>query len=110
MTSRQMYRATRLDLPHCDPQNLKRSGLTACLPLLCGAAFYYKDSGEALMTRETIEHVAGVVAAKGTDAWWQLPVEDLLPDSLRGEAASLEKVGTRGMHPWARVVLLWTDF
>lgn len=43
------------------------------------------------MTEETIEHLAGVVEAKGTDAFWQLPVEDLLPPRLRGEAPRLRK-------------------
>lgn len=43
------------------------------------------------MTEETIEHMASVVEAKGTDAFWQLPVEDLLPQRLRGEAPKLRK-------------------
>lgn len=43
------------------------------------------------MTEETIEHMASVVEAKGTDAFWQLPVEDLLPERLRAEAPKLRK-------------------
>jgi hypothetical protein len=43
-------------------------------------------AGEPLMTEESIEHMAGVVAAKGSDAFWQVPIEELLPESLRGEA------------------------
>ncbi len=35
--------------------------------------------------------MASVVEAKGTDAFWQLPVEDLLPERLRGEAPKLRK-------------------
>ena len=38
------------------------------------------------MTEESIEHMAGVVETKGTDAFWQLPIEELLPDALRTEA------------------------
>ena len=38
------------------------------------------------MTEESIEHMAGVVEAKGTDAFWQLPVEELLPEALQAEA------------------------
>ena len=29
-------------------------------------------SGEALMTQQTIEHIAKVVEEKGTDVWWQV--------------------------------------
>ena len=38
------------------------------------------------MNEETIEHMAGVVEAKGSDAFWQLPLEELLPERLRSEA------------------------
>ncbi len=48
-------------------------------------------AGKELMTEETIEHMASVVEAKGTDAFWQAPIEELLPESLRGEAPKLEK-------------------
>ena len=43
------------------------------------------------MTQETIEHMASIVEAKGTDAFWQAPIEELLPKSLRAEAPKLEK-------------------
>ena len=43
------------------------------------------------MTEETIEHMASVVEAKGTDAFWQAPIEELLPESLKSEAPKLEK-------------------
>ncbi|GAB4814888.1 hypothetical protein N2152v2_001934 [Parachlorella kessleri] len=50
--------------------------------------FYYQDSGEPLLTEETVNHVIGVVAQHGSDAWWSLDVADLLPDSLKaGEQA-----------------------
>ena len=35
--------------------------------------------------------MASVVEAKGTDAFWQAPIEELLPESLKGEALKLEK-------------------
>jgi len=35
---------------------------------------------EALLTEETIAHVQAIVAEKGSDAWWELPVEELLPE------------------------------
>ena len=48
-------------------------------------------AGKELMTEESIEHMASVVEAQGTDAFWQAPVEELLPAALRGEAPRLEK-------------------
>ncbi len=43
------------------------------------------------MTEASIAHVQKVVAEKGTDAWWQLPLEGLLPAELRDQAARLKK-------------------
>lgn len=43
------------------------------------------------MNVETIEYVASIFEQKGGDAWWLLPVEELLPESLRGEAPKLRK-------------------
>lgn len=43
------------------------------------------------MTAESIAHITEVVSQKGSDAWWQLELEELLPPSLRGEADNLKK-------------------
>ena len=43
------------------------------------------------MSEATIDHVQRVVAERGSDAWWQLPVEELLPPDLRGRAPRLQK-------------------
>lgn len=51
------------------------------------------------MTEATIEHITGVIAAKGSDAWYQMPVEELLPESLRDQAGNLEK-GQDTMDVW----------
>ncbi|KAI7846319.1 hypothetical protein COHA_000156 [Chlorella ohadii] len=61
--------------------------------------FYYVDSGEPLLTEETIEHVTQIVAQHGSDAWWQMEVADLLPEHLRGEAGKLRK-GEDTMDVW----------
>lgn len=52
------------------------------------------------MTEETIEHITGVIAAKGSDAWYQMPVEELLPDRLKHEADLLDK-GQDTMDVWS---------
>lgn len=61
--------------------------------------FYKKDSGEAVVTEETLKHVIDLVREKGSDAWFELPVEDLLPESMRGEASNLIK-GEDTMDVW----------
>lgn len=61
--------------------------------------FYHKDSGEALMTHETIEHITGIIAAKGSDAWYQMPVAELLPESLQPQADDYVK-GQDTMDVW----------
>ncbi len=43
------------------------------------------------MTEQSIEHMRSIVAEKGTDAWYQLPVEDLLPPDMRDQAPRLKK-------------------
>jgi len=62
-------------------------------------AFFHKDTGEALLTPESIRHVRDIVAEKGTDAWWELSVAELLPEEYRGDADLYEK-GTDTMDVW----------
>eukprot|EP00854_Cymbomonas_tetramitiformis_P000483 gene484-872_t len=47
------------------------------------AVFYNVETGEPLMTEETIKHIQTIVAEKGTDAWFYMDIEDLLPDSCK---------------------------
>ncbi|KAK9813953.1 hypothetical protein WJX73_006457 [Symbiochloris irregularis] len=61
--------------------------------------FYDNETGEAVMSEEVIEHVAGVVAEKGTDVWWAAPIEALLPPSLQDRASSLTR-GQDTMDVW----------
>ena len=57
------------------------------------------STGEPLLTEETIAHAISVVTQRGSDAWWELEVADLLPESLRGEADKLRK-GEDTMDVW----------
>ena len=43
------------------------------------------------MTQEVIEHVAQLVAAKGSDAWWGTPLEALLPASYHDRLDTLQR-------------------
>lgn len=61
--------------------------------------FYHKGTGEPLLTAETIAHVQGIIREQGSDAWWKLTVAELLPPSLRDQAANYDK-GTDTMDVW----------
>jgi isoleucyl-tRNA synthetase len=61
--------------------------------------FYDEATNEPLMTQETIAHVQAIVAAKGSDAWWELSVEDLLPASYHNNGHTYRK-GTDTMDVW----------
>ncbi len=61
--------------------------------------FYEESTGEPLVTPETIAHVQKIIAEKGSDAWWELPVEDLLPPSYRNSGKTYRK-GSDTMDVW----------
>ena len=54
--------------------------------------FYSKATNEPLMTPETLAHIEKVFAEKGSDAWFELEVAALLPESLRHLADAYTKV------------------
>ena len=62
-------------------------------------AFYDEETGEPLMNQETIAHVRQIFAEQGSDAWWQLPVADLLPASYRDNGRTYRK-GYDTMDVW----------
>jgi len=61
--------------------------------------FYDAATNEPLLTEETIAHVQSIIAANGSDAWWELPVEDLLPPAHRSDGKTYRK-GTDTMDVW----------
>ncbi|MBF2026861.1 MAG: isoleucine--tRNA ligase [Oscillatoriales cyanobacterium C42_A2020_001] len=61
--------------------------------------FYDEETGEPLLNQETIAHVQAIVAEKGSDAWWELPVEELLPEPYRSNGKTYRK-GTDTMDVW----------
>jgi isoleucyl-tRNA synthetase len=61
--------------------------------------FYDEASGEALLNEETIAHVQAIIAEKGSDAWWELSVEELLPQTYRNNGRTYRK-GTDTMDVW----------
>ena len=61
--------------------------------------FYEEETGEPLLNAETIARVQTIIAQRGSDAWWELPVEELLPESYRHNGKTYRK-GTDTMDVW----------
>ncbi|WP_414753410.1 isoleucine--tRNA ligase [Anabaena sp. CCY 9910] len=61
--------------------------------------FYDEETGEPLLNEETINYVQAIIAEKGSDAWWELSVEELLPESYRNNSRSYRR-GTDTMDVW----------
>ncbi|ABA23379.1 Isoleucyl-tRNA synthetase [Trichormus variabilis ATCC 29413] len=61
--------------------------------------FYDEETGEPLLNEETINYVQAIIAEKGSDAWWELSVEELLPESYRNNGRSYRR-GTDTMDVW----------
>lgn len=61
--------------------------------------FYDVETGEVLLNADTIAHVKAIVAEKGSDAWWELSVAELLPESYRPQADRYRK-GMDTMDVW----------
>ncbi|MEH1933678.1 MAG: isoleucine--tRNA ligase [Nostoc sp.] len=61
--------------------------------------FYDEATGEPLLNEEIINHVQGIIAEKGSDAWWELSVTELLPESYRQNGKSYRR-GTDTMDVW----------
>ncbi|KAI2654361.1 Isoleucine--tRNA ligase, mitochondrial [Labeo rohita] len=46
--------------------------------------FYHKETGEPLLNKHSVTHIAKVFSEKGSDSWWTEPVETFLtPDVLQ---------------------------
>jgi isoleucyl-tRNA synthetase len=61
--------------------------------------FYNQKTNEPLMTEETMGHIENIFRERGSDAWWELDVVDLLPESLKDQADQYSK-GTDTMDVW----------
>ncbi|MEA5418030.1 isoleucine--tRNA ligase [Spirulina sp. CCNP1310] len=61
--------------------------------------FYDETTNEPLLNAETIAHIQGIIAERGSDAWWELSVEELLPPSYRNNGKTYRK-GMDTMDVW----------
>ena len=51
------------------------------------------------MTQETLSHIEQVFSLHGSDAWWEMSVEELLPEKMRSMADKFTK-GSDTMDVW----------
>ncbi len=61
--------------------------------------FYDSETNEALLTAESISHVQSIFREHGSDAWYSMSVEELLPESHRQNGRSY-RLGTDTMDVW----------
>eukprot|EP01036_Dinobryon_divergens_P030377 gene30377-39614_t len=61
--------------------------------------FYNIQTNEPLMTPATLAHIQEVFRVRGSDAWWELTVEELLPPQLKDQAHLFSK-GSDTMDVW----------
>jgi isoleucyl-tRNA synthetase len=61
--------------------------------------FYDEETNEPLLNEDTIAHVQALFAEKGSDAWWELSIDELLPESYRNDGRTYRK-GTDTMDVW----------
>jgi len=61
--------------------------------------FYDEETNEPLLNEETISHVQAIIAEKGSDAWWQMSVAELLPEKYRNNGRSYRQ-GFDTMDVW----------
>ena len=61
--------------------------------------FYDEATNEPLLTEETITHIQAIFAEKGSDAWWELSVTELLPASYHNNGHTYRK-GQDTMDVW----------
>ena len=67
---------------------------------------FYDAQGKPFMTPETVRHFAALLQEQGSDAWWTLPVAELLPASLQPLAPTLTK-GFDTLDVWLDSGLSW---
>jgi isoleucyl-tRNA synthetase len=61
------------------------------------------STDEALLDTESLEHILSILDAKGTNYWWDGPVEEFIPPHLRKDdiqASQIWRKGTDTMDVW----------
>ncbi len=61
--------------------------------------FYDLETNQPFLDEETIQHIREIFGEQGSDAWWKLPVAELLPEKHREDAHKYRK-GMDTMDVW----------
>lgn len=61
--------------------------------------FYDIETNEPFLNEDVINHIQAIFAEKGSDAWWELSVAELLPEAYRKDADRYRR-GTDTMDVW----------
>uniref|UniRef100_A0A7S1JBQ1 isoleucine--tRNA ligase n=1 Tax=Eutreptiella gymnastica TaxID=73025 RepID=A0A7S1JBQ1_9EUGL len=61
--------------------------------------FYDEKTGDEVLDQEVINHVAGIFAEKGSNAWWEMSVEELMPAKYADDGKTYVK-GMDTMDVW----------
>lgn len=61
--------------------------------------FYDQKTGEVLLNEDTINHVQAIIAQRGSDAWWELEIAELLPEPYRSNGHQYRR-GMDTMDVW----------
>jgi isoleucyl-tRNA synthetase len=67
-------------------------------------AFYCKDCGETLLDKKVIDHVAGIFAKEGADAWYLRQTAELMP-----EGTACAKCGGKNFEQEFDILDVWFD-
>lgn len=64
-------------------------------------ALYDAETGEPLLSVESVDHVISVIQERGTDAWWSDPADDVawVPEANRNDGKKYVR-GTETMDVW----------
>ncbi|KAF8886535.1 isoleucyl-tRNA synthetase [Infundibulicybe gibba] len=66
-------------------------------------ALYHVESDQAILDSHSLDHIMGVLEQKGVAYWWEGPVDDFVPPSLREAGVPVDKTwrkGTDTMDVW----------
>jgi isoleucyl-tRNA synthetase len=61
--------------------------------------FYDRETDEPLLNAETIQHIQNIIREQGADAWWTLPLAQLLPPPYRDNGHTYRQ-GMDTMDVW----------
>ena len=67
-------------------------------------AFYCEGCGDVLVTRQTVSHVADLVAQHGADVWWERSAQELLPPGT-----TCPKCGGKEFRKETDILDVWFD-